>query len=84
MQITLEVPQPALDAIEAQLAQHNEQTGAQLTLLPYLERVILEIAGAPALQERIPALENARDSGYQRAIKDAQEDILLALQEPAP
>lgn len=77
--IALEIPQPALDALQAQLDQHNTATGATLQLTPYLERMVLEVAGMPALRDAIPALEAARDLGYQAAVKAEQARIAQSL-----
>ena len=76
MQYPLNIPKAALEELQRQLAKHNEATGAQLELKPYLERVILEVAGMPALQTAIPALETARDEGYAASVKAAQAQIL--------
>ena len=81
MKIELNIPKPALDEISDQLAKHNEATGAELDLTSYLERVILEVAGMPALQAAIPALEKQRDEGYQTSVKAAQAHILDAFSE---
>lgn len=79
--ITLTLPKPALDEIQRQLDTHNESTGATLELTSYLERVLLEIAGMPALQAAIPALEVDRDQSFQASIKAKQAEIVESFTE---
>lgn len=84
MQVSLEIPAKALNEIQRQLDQHNESTGAELELLPYLKRVILEVAGMPAMQEAIPIIEAARDRSHQIALNEKQADIIDSFADPAP
>jgi hypothetical protein len=83
-QITIDIPDKALDLLKVQVDDFNAQTDHDLTLTQWLISHILAVAINPQLAAEIDIIRKEHDAELPRRIDARRRELLSSLEAGAP
>jgi predicted DNA-binding protein len=87
-QFSIDLPQRAVDNLQAVVQRTNDNTGAALTLREWIEMHLKEVAIADQLAAAVDTLQKEQEAARQRQLEDgaraARDALLAALVDGSP